>query len=452
MKRLHVLVLFTLAQCSGAEHESSTSPNTATELGPPIAQNPWSAPSEFATQHGDTGASDTSPLAGPGKGPIELARLDLFAACPSILPLRSGRMVAVCVQVLNQTPAAFLFDPDAMTKLAQRDLGKGSIFGGVYPYLDERDRLVVVDADNNLLRLATDDLHVEQATPVALDAGDHVVGLIPDYQGRDWFASERGTIGTVSREGAIATLALPAGERVTNSLASAPSGVALVSDHALYLLGGAAGGAPSTRARGPYDHGSARKPGQLTWSSGTTPTYFGPRTGSDYVAITDNALPMKLRVVRNDGAPVCTLELPGLDGTENSPIGAGRSVFVTSTYGYQYPALPPGEDPSIAAPFVGGMVRVDVSEDEASCRVAWTSPLRSVALPKLSLADGLIYTIAQREEGFALSAIDAEDGELVNQQPLAAIATPMQLSPTLASDRALFQGTLTSILRITPSP
>ncbi|MET0283840.1 MAG: hypothetical protein ABW352_05200 [Polyangiales bacterium] len=442
MKRLPALFLIALAQCGADDHDTSTSPSSES-FGPPIAQNPWSAPSENATQHGDTGASDSSLLPGPGPGAVDVAKLDLLAVCPSILPLRSGRMVAVCTQVLDQTPTAVLFDPEAMSTLAKLSLGKGSLFGGVYPYLDERDRLVVVDAENRLLRIATDELRIEQSTPLPV-TNDHVVGLIPDYEGRDWFVSERGVLGHVTREGVIATLAL--GERVSNSLASAPSGVALVSDQALYLL--SAG--PTVRARIPYDRGTTRKPGQLSWSSGTTPTFFGPRTGSDYVAITDNALPMKLLVVKNDGAPVCTLPLPGLDGTENSPIGAGRSVIVTSTFGYEYPALPTDAGPATPAPFVGGITRVDVGADEASCKLVWSQPLRSVALPKLSVPEGLIYTMAQRDDGFAFSVLDADDGALVGQQLLPGIPAPMQLSPTIAPGRRVFQGTLTSILRVSP--
>ena len=39
-----------------------------------------------------------------------------------------------------------------------------------------------------------------------------------------------------------------------------------------------------------YDRGPARKPGQLSWGTGSTPTYFGP-TGVDYLTIVDNASP-----------------------------------------------------------------------------------------------------------------------------------------------------------------
>ncbi|HEX5658378.1 MAG TPA: hypothetical protein VFX59_14345 [Polyangiales bacterium] len=439
MKRLLVLSLLAAA-CAGDAHETEISQSTAT-FGPPIAQNPWAA-IDFATQHGDTGASDTSTLPGPGVGTVAVERLDLLAACPSIFLLRSGRAVAVCTKLLNQTPTVVLFDPEALTTVTTRALARGSLFGGVYPYLDERERLVVVDGENNLLRIDTQDLHVEQTIALGL-AGDHVVGLIPDYEGRDWFASEGGVIGTVTREGMITTLHL--GERMQNSIASAPSGIAVISDQALYLF--SAG--PTIRARIPYDRGAARKPGQLSWGSGTTPTYFGPRTGSDYVAITDNALPLRLIVVRNDGSPVCTLALPGIDGTENSPIGAGRSVFVASTYGYAYPALPADAGPSAEAPFVGGIARVDVEDD--GCRLVWSAAVRSVAVPKLSLADGLIYTVAQRDDGFAYTALDAADGMLLAQQPLGEIAAPMQLAATIAAGRTLFQGTTTSIVRIRPA-
>ncbi|HEY6882192.1 MAG TPA: hypothetical protein VI299_29380 [Polyangiales bacterium] len=451
MHRLVLLSLLWLARCGSADHDVAVSASSSAEFGPPIAQNPWSAPSDFATQHGDSGASDTSTLPGPGASAPTVARLDLLAVCPSILPLRSGLAIAVCTKLLTRTPNVVLIDPDALAIVAQRELTKGAPFGGVYPYLDEQERLVIVDGANNLLRLDTDaTLGVVQTTPLPIDPEDGVVGLLPDYQGRDWFATGRGLVGTITRDGATATFRLPNDEHVANSIASAPSGVAVVSDHALYLMKAEETGAPSVRARVAYERGDARKPGQLSWGSGTTPTFFGPHTGSDYVAITDNARPMNLIVVRNDGAPICTLEVPRVEGTENSPIGTGRSVILASTFGFSYPALPEGLSAAVPAPFTGGMARIDVDEDEQGCSVVWTNTARSVSVPKLSLADGLIYTLTQTDHGYALSAIDAVSGTSIAEHELPGAGLPMQLAPTLAPRRTLLQGMLSSILRITP--
>lgn len=77
-----------------------------------------------------------------------------------------------------------------------------------------------------------------------------------------------------------------------------------------------------------YERGSARKPGQLSHGSGASPTFFGSRTGHEYVAITDNARPReRLLVYRaRTGKRVC--RVPNFDadnsGTENSPVAWGR--------------------------------------------------------------------------------------------------------------------------------
>ncbi|MFR9754148.1 hypothetical protein ACL02S_24345, partial [Nocardia sp. 004] len=70
--------------------------------------------------------------------------------------------------------------------------------------------------------------------------------------------------------------------------------------------------------------------------TGTTPTILP----DGYVAITDNADPMNVVVYRT--APeatqrqVCSVPVfePGRSNTENSLIGAGRSLIVENNYGY----------------------------------------------------------------------------------------------------------------------
>jgi hypothetical protein len=430
------------------------------EFGPQLARNPHAASDGFATQHGDPGASDTSPLPGPGANVVS-ASLDLLAVCPSILPRKDGLLIAVCTQIANQTPAAFLIDPRQLQTLSSLQLVKGDLFGGVYPYLDERDRLVVVDGANDLLHVAAagKTLTIADKVPLPLSA-DSVVGLTVDYQGQIWFASAKGVVGIVGAE------TIDLAEGIANSIAVAPEGVAVVTDHALYLLTGE-DGTPQVKLRATYDRGSARKPGQLSWGSGSTPTFFGPRTGSEYLAITDNARPtMNLIVYRTDGdaTPVCSISVPSPagDGSENSPIGAGRSVFVTSTFAYPYLALPANAGPSVpdSAPLNGGMARIDVTRDEA-CQLVWTNRVRSAAVPKLSVADKLLYTIERKLsfgpngspfDSYAYTVIDPETGEPTVSTPLSNSADPMQLAGTLGPDSTFYQGTTTGILRIQPSP
>ena len=162
-----------------------------------------------------------------------------------------------------------------------------------------------------------------------------------------------------------------------------------------------------------YDRGPARKPGRLSWGSGATPVFFGPATGHEYVAITDDADPhMNLVVLRTDGSgdPVCVQPLftnRAASGTENAPVAAGRSVFLTNTYGYDYPTLPDGAGPSVPsdAPFEGGLTRVDVKADGSGC----TSRLASSRADRVSRtagSPGLLHTVSgtiDREQALAVA-------------------------------------------------
>ncbi len=443
--------------------------SSETPFGPQQPPNPYAARDGFATQHGDTGASDTTPLAGPGSK-VSASALDLLAVCPSILPRKDGTVFAVCTQILNQTPIVYLLDAAITKALAARALIKGDLFGGVYPFLDAQDRLVVVDGANTLLRIAAEDgaLVVAEQSSLgdAIEAHcgsttcDSVVGLAPDYQGNVWYATASGLVG-IANQG---TYDLKEG--VANSIATSPDGTAIVSDHALYLMT-ASNGAPRRKLRAEYDRGMARKPGQLSWGSGSTPTFFGPRTGSEYLAITDNARPtMNLIVYRTNGdtTPVCTVSVPSPagDGSENSPIGAGRSVFVTSTYGYPYLALPKDAGASVpeSAPPTGGMARIDVRADE-TCALVWSNEVRSAAVPKLSLGDQTLYTIerqlalppnASPFDGYVYTALDPATGKVRASQALPGSADPMQLAGTIAHGEVWLQGTTTGITRLVASP
>ncbi|MFT3922136.1 MAG: hypothetical protein QM778_06350 [Myxococcales bacterium] len=465
------------------EPEAGRMPDLPGSSDPP--PNPYAAERGFATQHGDTCASDTSPLPGPGAQQVDAKMLGLLAVCPSVLVASDDMPIAVCTQLANQTPAIYLLDPASGSSLASRELTKGMLFGGVYPYLDRQDFLLVVDGAQQLLRVghrkasnASWELFVERSFSLAPSVEAHcgssscdgIVGLAPDYDGRIWFATDHGLVGVVSSfadQPSVKTVSLEPGERVLNSISTAPAGTAVLSDHALYLFTADASGAPTAAFRAPYDRGSARKPGQLSQGSGSSPTFFGPRTGAEYLTITDNAQPlMNLLVYRSDGAgePICTTSVPAPAGmgSENSPIGSGRSVIIAGTYGYPYPAVPDGQAESVptSAPLSGGMVRIDVREDESGCDVVWTNEMRSSAVPKLSRADDLIYTIERQTvakdgssglfDAYVYSVIAADTGDPVYQQTLSGVTDTMQLAGTLGPDRTLYQGTATGIVRITP--
>ncbi|WP_084655184.1 hypothetical protein [Nocardia altamirensis] len=445
------------------------------DWGPLAPPNPHLGPIGTATMHGDAGSSDATPLAGPDTRAVSVTGYPLAAACPTLLEGSDNLAVALCTAIVGQAPIVYLIDPADSAPighpLATLPLAKGSLLGGVYAYLDNQDRLVVVDGNNRLLRIG----HERDAagawrlvsTAVAelsavIPVGDNVTGLVPDWSGNVWFATGNGVVGLVGPSGQAATLALPAGEQVANSISAAPSGrIAVATTHALYELHADASSRPEVLWRAAYARGSARKPGQLSWGTGSTPTYFGPRTGADYLTIVDNADGQVNALVfrSGNGQLVCTQPVlaKGGAGSENSPIGVGRSIVVASTYGYPYPAVPEGAGPAVppTAPFLGGMTRVDV--DDAGCRPVWENTVRSAAVPHLSTADGAVYTVTRLgpanttpADGYAFTVVDPVTGAVSASHPLPGtiVADPLQTSPLITHGGHVLQGTITGILRI----
>ncbi|KQX65270.1 hypothetical protein [Streptomyces sp. Root1310] len=452
---------------------------TSAAYAPVPPHNPYAGPDGTGTMHGDTGSSDTTPLAGPGAGTLTSTRAALASACPTVLIGYDGYPVALCTPIFGQVPTVHLLDPDDGSSLATLQLTKGSLLGGVYAYLDHQDRLVVADGSRSLLRVGHRQsasgawqLSVDQRLSLAsaIPSDDAVTGLSPDWQGRVWFATGGGVVGVADDgTGTVRSLALPAGERVANSISTAPEGTAVTTTHATYLLTADAEGTPRISWRQAYDRGQARKPGLLSWGSGSTPTFLGPETGTDYVAIVDNAdTTVHLKVYRTStGAEICSvpvLQASGGPGSENSPVGAGNSIFVAGTYGYPYPAVPDGAGDAVpaSADFAGGLTRVDIRADGTGCTQIWDNTLRSAAVPKLSTADHTLHTVLRDPvipgskgtsllDTYRYAQIDAETG-LVNRSRsvgTGALYDTLQMAGTVAPDGAYLQGTVTGVLRIT---
>ncbi|RSS78495.1 hypothetical protein [Streptomyces sp. WAC06614] len=443
--------------------------------GPQAPQNPATAANGAATMHGDSASSGTTPYPGPGTGAITYSRTALASACPTVVVGSDGYVIALCTTIFGQTPTVHLLDPATGADLASLALPKGSLFGGVYAYLDHTDRLVVVDGNNNLVRIGHHRsgsgwaLLVDQSTPLgdAVPAGDNIVGLTPAWDGRIWFATSGGVIGTVDT-GTGAVRSIRTGEGVQNSISTVPGHTAVATDHALYLLSAASDGTPVVDWRAPYDRGPARKPGQLSWGTGTTPSFFGPGNGTEYVTIVDNADPHgNLLVYGVTGGPDPICRIPVLtryarSGTEDAVIASGRSVFVTNTYGYPYPALPEGAPASrpSSANFDGGLSRVDVNAEGTGCSVVWNSPVKSAALPRLSLADGKIYTVSvtgptgsaglNTFAQYHHAVVDPATGAQLSSSFLGIglVYNPLQMRGTAAPDGTLYQGTETGVVRI----
>lgn len=448
----------------------------ANDFGPLPPPNPAAGPVGTATQHGDTEASDTTPYAGPGRGPVDAKLNVLGMNCASILIGPDGMVQALCAKPPNLAPVVQLLDPATGASLASSTLPLGGTFSGVYGYLDNAGRMVAIDGDRNLVRVGHDRggengawrLFVAESTPIgdAVDANcgasrcDTVIAPTPDYSGKVWFATQRGTIGlTDTAAGTTRTVALGPGEVVANSISTSPEGMSVATTHALYMLAANLDGTPRILWRKDYDRGPGRKPGQLSWGTGATPTFFGPRTGDEYLAIVDNAAPLENLLVYKAGTGDLVCSVPAIDGTENSPIGSGNTVVVTSTYGYPYPIdLGPSVPPT--AEFAGGMTRIDVDAAGTGCEKKWTADVRSASVPKLSVTDGNIYTVAQAPPGAQVGAnryeytvVDALTGQIKTGQPVGegVPANPNQLAGNISRDHILYQGTVTGVYRIAPT-
>lgn len=453
-------VLLTASALGAAPAHAAT-----TTFGPAAPQNPFTAPAGGATTHGDSASAKT--FTGPGFAgrPVTVGRSTLLAACPTLLHGGDGALLGLCTEYLGQSPSLKLLDTGSGAAIASLPITKGALLGGVYAYLDERDRVVIVDGNRDLLRIThtATSLAVTERTSLAplIADGDAVVGVIPAYDGRVWFVTAAGTVGAVdSATGTGSTYQLPAGEKVANSVSTVPGRFAVTSDHALYVFDTTTA-VPTLLWRFAYDRGTARKPGQLSWGSGATPVFFGPLTGYEYVAITDNAAPhMNLVVLRTDGAgtPLCVRPLftaEAASGTENAPVAAGRSIFITNTYGYDYPALPDDAGPSVPsdADFDGGVARIDVDSAGTGCAITWSVTTRSAALPRLSVTDGRLYTAIQDGllNGFYAAALDASTGTVTDRALLGyGLVNPLQTAGT-AIGRTYYQGTVTGLLTIKPS-
>jgi hypothetical protein len=249
---------------------------------------------------------------------------------------------------------------------------------------------------------------------------DKITTVLPDWLGRLWFVTRYGLVGTVQpRTGAIAVLEL-FGEEIENSFAIGSEAVYIVSDHALYRFeANPQSGAPAVVWRETYDRGARHKPGMINQGSGTTPTLLG----EDFVVIADNAHPQMHVLVYRRGRAIAGNRLvckqpvfaPGRSTTENTVIGAGRSLIVENNYGYDmFPTMQFGRTSE------PGITRIDLNDDGNGCHLVWEShEISQTTVPKLSLGNGLVYLYTKEPhagrwvDAYYLTAVDFRTGATV---------------------------------------
>ena len=454
-----------------------------------LPRHPFMSSAGANSMHGDAYASDTHPFPGPlGRSP-KVVRANKNT-CAAMTFTARGLGIVQCGGVQNFTMR--LIDPMTLADLATYNLpARPSTFravfnadfdaiysdsSGAYFYLDERDRFVVADAGQHVQRVA----HVRGAdgswsfvkdgdwdlsphlpndcegpsNPRPSGECDAVSAILPDWDGRMWWVTRKGRIGTINpATGAIRVLRLP-GEEIQNSHAVGEDGVYVVSDRALYQLRAAADGSPRVVWREAYDRGTGRKPGQINQGSGTTPTLLG----RDYVAITDNADErMHVLVYRRGSAGrrlVCAVPVfgKGASATENSLVGWDGGLVVENNYGYRDPRPVQGR-----AGVAGGLARIDVLPGGSGCRTRWTSSERSPSVvPKLSRGNGLLYVYTHEEaaSGFGdawyFTAIDYRTGRTVYKVHIGdgPVNDNAFLPITIGPDRSAYVGLLGALVAV----
>ncbi len=395
-------------------------------------QHPYMAANGRSNLHNDAYMTDS--YAGPGPLGRNMERLSTFFAadCASVTFDRAGRIVTVCVGL--DRPRLLLLDPRTLDLLAEfplppRQPGAANpltdFAGGGYFYLDHLDRAVIPTTNRHIWVVEQTqgplgpgfELARDYDVSGSLSVDDKLFSALPDWAGRIWWVSQAGVVGTIEPgSGTIRTLDTT--EQITNSFAvDETGGVYIVSDAALYRFDAGAGGMPVVTWREEYANTGVRKPGQVSPGSGTTPTLVG----SEYVAITDNADPMDVVVYRRGrtvtgGRLACTAPVfePGAGATDNSLIGAGRSLIVENNYGYSGPTAT-----TQGATTTPGLERVDITDDGGRCKTVWrSSEIAPSVVPKLSLATGLVYTYTKPadpsgNDAWYFTALDFRKGTTV---------------------------------------
>lgn len=394
--------------------------------------NPFLAVGTNGTMHGNGYQADTHTAAGPEGATLSVrsrrAGNGLPRQCATFVFRSDGKPITMCGGLAGFRMV--LLDPDSLAALASYDLPmRPSSFqaalkrdmsvmmadssGGAYLFLDNRDRLVFANSEQVIQRLESRQesgkwrFVVEREWDMKpyvphdcqnwnnwLPSGecDMVTTVMPDHQGRFWWTTRYGRIGTLDPEtGRVAQIRFK-GEEIQNALAMDGRAVYVVSDHAQYAFGAGPDGVPRALWRHPYDRGSGRKVGSINQGSGTTPTLLGER----WLTFADNADGrINLVVVRRgtlgpgETREICNVPMFDADAsaTDNSMIGWGHSIILENNAGF-HSAYQQKDWRAVR----GGVTRIDIRDDESGCDVVWTSPLKVPSVvAKLSAANGIVY-------------------------------------------------------------
>lgn len=474
MKHLHWLALpaaLALTACSMEEQYprplESAAISVPAYIGAPaepkpmpgvVPEFPYLAPHGAGSMHSDGYNSDVHPSGPLGRNPQIVTRDHSKTLpggmCATTTFNADGKLISLCANMAGFS--LNLFEPQSLEQLAYFQLPRRpSSFealvkrdpsivmedtsGGAYYFLDNEYRVVLADSRQHVRRIAhraTGDGQYEFYEDGSWDLSDQVpndcmsptnwspepggcdpiVAVMPGPDGLIWWVTRHGLVGTLDTDSGRVVKTQLEGEEIQNGFSVDLDAMYIVSDHRMYAMRADASGMPTVLWQENYDRGSGRKVGTINQGSGTTPTLIG----DDYLTITDNADGrINLLVYRRKPAfegerLICTVPLfeEGASVTDNSMVGWGRSIILENNFGYKSAVLQ--KDWNAVA---GGIMRIDIREDESGCDVVWRSAEKAPSnVPKMSADNGLayFYTFDLQDDGvpaWYLMAIDAHSGE-----------------------------------------
>jgi hypothetical protein len=402
---------------------------------PPIPRHPFMAANGRNAVHNDAYQSDTYRNSGPLGADLRVFSQSIdglggLGSCGITIAFdKRGRLITTCISATTvelrlmdrrlNTVASHMLPP----RIIPPGVNPLQSPGGAYFYVDNKDRavvsigrqiFVVAIRGDTLERVRTYDLSS------VIPADDQLNSALPDWSGRLWFVTRRhGIIGSLDPASGRVLGTRRTNEAIGNSFAmDETGGVFVVTDTAQYRFDPGRGGQPKLTWRYRYDNIHEQKPGQFDAGSGTTPTLMGRH----YLSLADNAARMQVVVLRRDkrlkrGQRRLVCEQPvfrkGAGATENSIIATDRAMIVENNYGYS----PPPDATAGGKTTKPGVARVDVRSNGKGCRTVWnSSEISPSTVPKLSLANGLIYIYTKPKglpDRWYLTAVDFRTGKTV---------------------------------------
>jgi len=460
--------------------------------------------------HDDCRASDVSEWAGPSSGDPVIHYFKNEASfagmCPAFAFDAHERMLTISFSRGKAHLMAFeprnleLLDvaplPGRQVKIGDVLLhGLGGIFkdtsGGAYFFVDRQGTVVVPTVRDEIWivgRNAAGGFGQTQILPVnsALSQranDDKLTACLPDWepdaQGEDyyWFTTREGVVGLASRgknkvvdsfdlRAQAPAISHPK-EQIQNSFVVSPKGAFIVSNYALYRFArngekiekvwrsgycrldmGKGPSCPYNDPKRKKRKKPKKKPGQIDFGSGTTPTLLG----DEWVVIGDAQRTVQASVYSQD-----TGELRGRaplfegrgSACENSFIGHGDVVLAGNTYGYVDPFDLAVRPVRAMRRKVRGYTRLNLVPGDGNPKQGWDKPKLEVmsAPPKLSQKTGLVYAYSMKrhrllQRTWSLLGIDFESGEVVYRVPVFQSARMQHDNAwgamTIGPDRSIF--------------